>query len=143
MSKARFNKFIFQGGKTFLRLKTLAKDLKVKKQGTDYSMEVLIGASQDRRLSIPVVCLDKFQESSSVIKDLVKIDCVIKDDERSVSESEMAWGWLKSFTDKENMIYYYLEPAKKTYAIRVGPIPKDIDGSKIEIDWTNLQWGTE
>ena len=51
--KARFNKFIFQGGTQFLRLKTISKkQVKVTKEGENYNIEFF--KSSEDKVSVPV-----------------------------------------------------------------------------------------
>lgn len=118
MPKARINKFIFQEANVFFRMKTKAKNLVVKKDGDNYSMEF---SSNNKKIDIPVLFMPNLAELP----------------DQNSDSTPYAWGKLL----KEDS-FYYLVPEKNSFAIKVGPIAEGILDSDIEIDWPNIQWGS-
>lgn len=146
MSKDRINKFIFSDQNIFLRLKTTAKGLKVKKNDSGYAMSLTTHIPKRMVTSIPVVLLKEFKGEESIHDEALELGYE-KDKSGTVSKAtitcvEEKWGERLSLrTLDKHATYYYLQPEDKGFAVKVGPIFKSIDGKEIEIDWSNAQWG--
>lgn len=147
----RINKFIFnrnddEGGKVFLRLKTTAKGIKVKKVESNYVLELMTLVPKRMMTTIPVIWIEDFNFEKSVHADALEIGHE-KDKSGEASKATIAcveerWGERLSIrTPDKHATYYYLSPSEKKYAVKIGPIFKSIDDRELEIDWANLQWG--
>ena len=144
MSKSRINKFIFREGKVFLRLKTTAKNLKVVKSETDYTMDFAVHGLKGNMASIPVVWVDTKVNDEYLKAEALSFGCKEDKLENAVSKKEQAWGeqtLIKTPSNRE--VYYYLCPHDQDYGVKLGPIPKNIEGARFEMDLENLQWGHE
>jgi len=140
--KSRINKFIFEDGRVFLRIKTHAKDLKVKKHDLNYEMTIPTHSDDKSFTSIPVIWINSFDKDKTVIKEATSLGIEEDDLKKAISSTDENWGTLTMFKDlRSDMNYYYLAPKNKAYAVKVGPIHKSLVDVKIEIDWSNLQWG--
>lgn len=127
MLNSRINKFIFKGGKVFLRLKTNAKNLKVIKMDSDYTMDFVDGSAGNKKISIPVIWVEDFESVKA---------------EGLGSEVVESWGLrLSSISEDKKETSYFIQPENQKFAVKVGPIPKILEGKSLEIDWSNLQWG--
>lgn len=116
MPKERINKFIFQDGKSFLRFKTKAEDLTLKKIESNYFIEFSTGP---KMTSIPLLFLP----------DLNDLDA------SSAEETNFRWGKMLKIVD-----CYYLTPKRQNFAVRFGPIPANTLDLTLVIDWPNVQW---
>lgn len=141
--KARFNKFIFQGGTQFLRLKTLSdKTVKVAKQGENYDIDFY--KTSDHKISIPVVWLQNFNGEETIGEQSTSFNNAEDDFARLMLVTKEPWGHLTRLKIKNDEThYYYLAPKNKSYAVRIGPILVSLDGKDIEMDLKNVQWGSE
>ncbi len=148
MSKAttRINKFIFHDAFFFLRLKTVAKNLKIKKNDTGYVMELLTYVPKRLLTQVQVVLCENFDQEAFIHKDALELGYG-KDKSGTISTAtvgaiEEVWGdRLTLRTPDKHATYYYLHPTEQNFAVKVGPIFKSIDDRELEIDWANLQWG--
>ena len=140
--KSRINKFIFKDGKVFLRIKTKAENLIVKKNSINYEMIFPTPSDNQQFTSIPVVWINDFDKDKILSKETLFLDHEEDSLKDSILETEENWGALTAFKNsKSKMNYYYLSPKNKPYAIKIGPIHDSIDGKEIEFDWSNLQLG--
>jgi len=142
MTKSRVNKFIFKEGTVFMRMKTTAKNLKVVKKGTDYTMDFAVHGVKGNMTSIPVLWVSDRVSDDYLKKEALNIGCKEDKLENAISKKDQAWGeqvLIKSPNNKE--VYYYLIPQDQDYGIKLGPIPKNIEGARFEMDLENLQWG--
>ncbi len=144
----RINKFIFTDGdgKVFLRLKTTAKGIKVKKVDSDYAFELTTLVPKRMVTNVPVVWMGLFDQEESVHEDALLLGHEKGKTEKksvaTVTKIEESWGERFSIrTPDKHATYYYLSPKNKKYAVKIGPVFKSIDGRELEIDWANLQWG--
>lgn len=146
MSDIRINKFIF--GDIFLRLKTTAKNIKVKKTDAGYNMELLTLVPKRMLTQVPVEFLKSFKGEDSIHNDAIDIGYE-KDKSGTASTApigsiEEKWGDRFSLrTLDKHATYYYLNPKDQNYAVKIGPLFKSIDEKELVIDWENLQWGTK
>ncbi len=141
--KARFNKFIFQGGTQFLRLKTLSdKTVKVSKEGENYNIDFF--KTSDQKITVPVIWLQNFEGEETIKEHSIDFSNEEVDYPRLTLVTKEPWGHLTQLKVKnDNVNYYYLAPKNKSYAVRIGPILESIDGKDIELDVKNVQWGSE
>jgi len=142
---SRINKFIFHESNVFLRLKTNAKDLKVvkdvSKKEADYHMQIPTPSNGEDHTAIPVIWINDFNDST-LLNDAKTLGFAERSLENASTKIQENWGLLTKLKDsKANFNYYYLSPKNKNYAVKIGPIHQGIDGTKIKIDWSNLQWG--
>ena len=128
MPKTRINKFIFQEGNVFLRLKTTAKNLVFKKDGVNYSIEFSNQLSENMKTKFQVIFMPDLKEVPS---------------SNTISET-YSWGRLikEESTDIDSQFCYYAIPEEFDYAAKLGPFSKDLIKLDLEIDWPNIQWGT-
>lgn len=126
---SRINKFIFQEGKAFLRLRTIAKDLKVLKDGENYKIEIPQGINAQTGVLIPVVGMKDFDRSQ------------IKEDD-DTEKVELSWGEIVKVRDAATESnQYFVVPNEGSFVVLIGPIPEKVERNKLELDWDNLQWG--
>ncbi len=149
MPKARINKLIFQEGKVFLRIKTTARHLKLKREGFDYTIEFQAKDSENSMISMPIVFVQSFGFSDSIYADAIDLGYKKSEFENlpdaGVVSEIYTWGQvinLKAATQLPQC-YYYLVPTNQKFAVRIGPFAAGIETSDIEIDWPNIQWGME
>lgn len=141
MSKPRINKFIFSDEGFFLRLRTESKDLKVIKEGKGYLMEIPTHSTKGNKTEIPVVCLKNLTTAEDAAQNAVELGCDKAILEKATDQKEFFWGRvvkIKNF--KTDMHYYYLLAKGEKNSVRIGPLHKGVDGSKIQMDFENLQW---
>ena len=130
--KNRINKFIFQEGSVFLRLKATAENLVCQKNENGYSLVFANKLSNDKESNIHVTFVQGLAEVPS--------DNIIRED--------FSWGELikekstEKTAEKNTPIFYYVIPDKCDYAAKVGPFTEAIINSELEIDWENIQWGS-
>lgn len=142
MASSRINKFIFKEGKVFLRLKTTAKNLKVKKEGLNYSMDFAAHGAKGNMVSVPVVWIDDSLNDEFINKEALDLGCKEESLVNAITKIKTSWGQQTSVKTPDNKaIYYYLHPHNETYGVKLGPIPKNIEGERFEMDLENLQWG--
>jgi len=141
MSKTRINKFIFNEKGFFLRLKTESKDLKVKKIGEGYIMELPTHSDKGNKTKIPVVSLESILNQEAAKCEAVSLGCEKDNLEKATDQKDFFWGEVVKIKDfKTDMHTYYLLNKGEGLSVRIGPIHKGVDGSKIEMDFENLQW---
>lgn len=141
MSKPRINKFIFSEAGFFIRLKTESKDIKVKKDGEGYVMEIPTHSTVGNKTSIPVVCFNELNTVEAAAANAVALGCDGNGLEKATHQKEFFWGDVVKIKDfKTDMHYYYLFAKGEKPGVRIGPLHKGVDGSKIEMDFENLQW---
>jgi hypothetical protein len=127
MLNSRINKFIFKDGKVFMRLKTNAKNLKVVKMNSDYTMDFLDVSSGNKKVSIPVLWIEDFKSLSP-----------------EALGSKIIEGWgarYNSVSEDKTETSYYVHPENQKFGLKIGPIQKTLEGKALEVDWSNLQWG--
>ncbi|MBT4962723.1 MAG: hypothetical protein HOI53_08615 [Francisellaceae bacterium] len=127
MPKTRINKFIFQDGNVFFRIKTTAKNLVFKKNEDNYLIEFSSVLSEGEKNNIPVQFIPNLTESPA----------------QNSTSTTYTWGKLikESSTENESHFFYYLVPEKYNFAAKLGPVTEQVLDSDLEIDWPNIQWG--
>jgi len=139
MAKARFNKFIFPQDNFFFRLKTMANNLKVKKESGGYCMEFASQSTAGNTSLVPVVYVENFSDEI-ITRDAESLGLNADIVPAQTNTKKFYWGELKTLkADIAN--YYYLAPSEQPFAIKIGPIDKNVDGANIEMDFQNIQWG--
>jgi hypothetical protein len=141
MSKARINKFIFSEAGFFLRLKTEAKNLKVKKVEEGYIMEIPTHSEKGTMTEIPVIHLPSVNDLKTIENNALELGCDADNLEKATNRKDFFWGdivKIKNF--KTDMHYYYVLAKGEKSSVRIGPLHKGVDGSKIEMDFENLIW---
>ena len=128
MPKTRINKFIFQDGQVFLRLKTTATNLIIKRDGDNYSIQFSSQLSENTKIDIPV----EFMETLPDLPD------------QNSDSTPHEWGKLikEKNTGDDSHFVYYLVPEQFDFAVKIGPLAEETIASDLEIDWPNIQWGT-
>ncbi len=149
MSKSRINKLIFQDGKIFLRVKTVARNLKLKKIESNYAVEFYPKNANGKPTEIPITFINEYSFPETLEKDALQLgldkDDIDKLPNVGVSLKNYDWGKFVGWETPEDAPnnYYYLTPQKQKFSIKVGPIPTTLDSDDIELDWPNIQWGIE
>lgn len=140
MANSRINKFIFQQCHSFLRLRTVAKDLKIVRNGTNYIIEIPKAISATVSAEIPVTCLTNTNIETAIPEALTPLD-LNPDDQQVVKTIDFSWGKLvRIYESKSNSNIYFIFPHDVVNAVKLGPIPQGVENNKLEIDWQNLQW---
>ena len=101
MAKTRINKFIFQEENFFLRLKTSANNLKVKKEGSNYCMDFATQSTPGNISSAPVTLISDFF-NKNILKD------------KKTTTKKYYWGELE-ILENDLANYYYLMPVSYTH----------------------------
>jgi len=141
MSNSRINKFIFKDAGFFLRLKTEAKNLKVRKSDQGYIMEIPTHSDKGSLTEIPILYFQNVRNLQEVQIDALGLGCNSENLEKATNQKEFFWGQIVKIKNFEtNMHYYYVLAKGEPGSVRIGPLHKGIDGSKIEMDFENLQW---
>ncbi len=145
MAKARINKFIFNDGKVFLRIKAVANGLKILR--SDDSYKILFTIKGGKVIEIPLVYKESFQAPEAIYDDALTLgfdESEVQTFKNSLVKMTYGWGELVCFNAaSESSEYFYLIPQDQSIAVRIGPIPNNIDDQQFEIDWTNIQWGSQ
>jgi len=122
-------------------MKTEAKSLVVRKDGEDYTMEIPTHSEKVDHTEIPLKFLPEVKDLAEAKDDSISLGCDEKDLDKAINQKEFSWGdivKIKNF--KTDTHHYYLLAEGLEGSVRVGPLHKGVDGSKIDIDFENLQW---
>ena len=119
------------------------KLVKVAKADNDYKIEILLDEKTKHKASIPVTFVKEFKDEW-VTEEAKNKSFETDQLDKIITKTEKSWGELIRFKNaKENLKTYFIKIKDKPFAVKVGPIPDDVDSKVVEIDWTGLQWGNE
>jgi hypothetical protein len=128
MLKSRINKFIFQEGRVFLRLKTMAKDLKIVKVGLNYAIHFSTQHVEGKKANVPVEFVEEI---------------VLPNTNSTLSAFDWGEFVLQKDPNDHPDVCFFLKPKDQKFGVKIGPISCEINSSELEVDWENLQWGVE